>query len=256
MANLSEGISVVINTYNAAEQLPRALASAAGFDEIVVCDMESTDDTAAIARAAGARVVTFPKGDYNICEPARDFAIHSACHCWVLVLDADEAVPDALRQYLYDYIGRPDAADALSVPFTSMFMGRPSSDSGERHVRFFRQDKAAWPPTIHSHVQIDGRTEAVPASKGLHIEHFDNPTLARRIDKLNRYSDSEVPKRLGRHYGIASLMWRPWWFFFKKLVLKGAIRDGRRGLVQAYMEMMYQVALMGKQIEQTDKTTK
>ncbi|MDE5608209.1 MAG: glycosyltransferase family 2 protein [Muribaculaceae bacterium] len=244
-------ISVVINTYNAASQLGRALQSARGFDEIVVCDMESTDDTVALAESYGAKVVTFPKGDYNICEPARDFAIHSASCPWVLVIDADEAVPDTLREWLYGYIRRPDAADALSVPFASMFMGRFTSTRAERHVRFFRRDKAYWPPIIHSHVQIDGRTDKIPARRPLEIEHFDDPTLARRIDKLNRYSDNEVPKRLNRRYSTMSLLVRPWLFFFKMLILKGSIRDGRRGIIRAYMEMAYQIALLGKHFEQT-----
>ena len=43
-------ISVVINTYNAAKQLERTLESVTDFDEIVVCDMESTDHTLDIAR--------------------------------------------------------------------------------------------------------------------------------------------------------------------------------------------------------------
>ncbi|MDE6109591.1 MAG: glycosyltransferase family 2 protein [Muribaculaceae bacterium] len=246
-------ISVVINTWNAAAQLGRALESVRDFDEVVVCDMESTDGTVELARSYGARVVTFPKGDYNICEPARDFAIHSASHPWVLVVDADEAVPPALREWLYDYIRRPDAADALSVPFASMFMGRFTSTKAERHVRFFRRDKACWPPIIHSRVRIDGRTDKIPARRALEIEHFDDPSLARRFDKLNRYSDNEVPKRLTRRYSTLSLLVRPWWFFFKMLILKGSIRDGRRGIIRAYMEMVYQIALLGKHLEQTSK---
>ncbi len=38
-------ISVVINTYNASKFLARVLDSVKDFDEIVICDMESTDNT-------------------------------------------------------------------------------------------------------------------------------------------------------------------------------------------------------------------
>ena len=78
-------ISVAINTYNSAKYLPEVLDSLKGFDEVVVCDMESTDDTVDIALAHGCRVVTFPKGNINICEPARNTAIRSASNEWVLV---------------------------------------------------------------------------------------------------------------------------------------------------------------------------
>ena len=94
-------ISAVINTYNAGEHLEKVLEALKSFDEIVVCDMESTDNTLDIARRFGCKIVTFPRNNSNICEPARDFAIHSASNPWVLVVDADEIVPPSLKEYLY-----------------------------------------------------------------------------------------------------------------------------------------------------------
>ena len=81
-------ISVVINTYNARQHLAKVLESVKDFDEVVVCDMESTDDTVAIAEQYGCKVVTFPKGNHTCCEPARTFAIQSASNPWVFVVDA------------------------------------------------------------------------------------------------------------------------------------------------------------------------
>ena len=51
-------ISVVINTYNAERDLEQVLESVKLFDEVVVCDMESTDRTVEIARRRGCRIVT------------------------------------------------------------------------------------------------------------------------------------------------------------------------------------------------------
>ena len=79
-------ISVVINTYNAEQFLAQVLEAVKDFDETVVCDMESTDNTVEIAKSHGCRVVTFPKGEHRIVEPARDFAIHQASNDWVLVI--------------------------------------------------------------------------------------------------------------------------------------------------------------------------
>ena len=45
-------ISVVINTYNAEKFLQRVLDSVKDFDEVVICDMESTDHTVEIAQRA------------------------------------------------------------------------------------------------------------------------------------------------------------------------------------------------------------
>ena len=75
-------ISVVIQTYNSEQFLERVLNSVKEFDEIVVCDMYSTDRTIEIARKFDCKIVYHKKTDF--CEPARNFAIHSAtydCSC-------------------------------------------------------------------------------------------------------------------------------------------------------------------------------
>ena len=118
------GISVVINTYNASCHLQQVLDTVKGFDEVVVCDMESTDDTLDIAKRNGCKIVVFPRGSYQICEPARQTAIDAASCKWVLVVDADELVTPALKQYLYSLIGKENAPLGLYVPRKSRFMGR------------------------------------------------------------------------------------------------------------------------------------
>ena len=62
---MKNNISVVINTYNASKYLAQVLETAKSFDEIVVCDMESTDNTVEIANSYGAKVVTFPKANHK-----------------------------------------------------------------------------------------------------------------------------------------------------------------------------------------------
>ena len=123
MANEAK-ISVVINTYNAAQHLEEVVRAVAHFDEVLVCDMESTDDTVAIARRMGCRVVTFPKANHKSAEPARTFAIQSATWPWVLVVDADELVTPQLHDYLYRRISEPDCPHGLYIPRKGYFMHR------------------------------------------------------------------------------------------------------------------------------------
>ncbi len=243
-------ISVAINTYNSAKYLPEVLDSLKGFDEVVVCDMESTDDTVDIALAHGCRVVTFPKGNINICEPARNTAIQSASNEWVLVLDDDELITPPLYKYLYNRILSDGCPDGIEIPFVNKYMGKFDRNVSEYHVRFFRRDKVDWPEVIHSRPVVDGRVERVPGKeKGACILHINDAGIAERITKLNRYSDNEVPKRVHRKYGVVSMLFRPFWFFFKCYVLKGNIRYGRRGIVRAYFECMYQMAILAKVTE-------
>ena len=122
-------ISVVINTYNAEKFLKRVLDSVKDFDEIVVCDMESTDKTVAIAKEYGCKVVVFPKGDCVSAEPARTFAIQSATMKWVLVLDADELVTPELKEYLYEHISHITPVEPIDFRFCNPLsvVVRPSS---------------------------------------------------------------------------------------------------------------------------------
>ena len=75
-----------------------ARACGLGDCEVVVCDNASTDATAAIARAAGARVVTEP---HRQIARARNAAAAASSGRWLVWLDADAALPaDVLRATL------------------------------------------------------------------------------------------------------------------------------------------------------------
>lgn len=243
-------ISVVINTYNAERHLRKVLESVKDFDETVVCDMESTDDTVSIAMAHGCKVVTFVKGNISICEPARNFAIQSASNDWVLVVDADELVTRELREYLYARISEEECPDALYIPRRNMFLGRYAHSSPDYQLRFLRKDKTYWPPVIHRPPVIDGTVRHVPNNlPNVFLKHLDDACISDRIIKMNNYTNCEVGKRKNKSYGYVSMLSRPLWFFIRTYIVQGGFRDGMRGLIRAYMSGMYQIILMAKIIE-------
>jgi glycosyltransferase involved in cell wall biosynthesis len=85
-------LSVVVPAFNEEKVLPRSLAAIraamAAFDdaELIVCDNNSTDSTAAIAREAGARVVFEP---VNQISRARNTGARAASGDWIVFVDAD-----------------------------------------------------------------------------------------------------------------------------------------------------------------------
>lgn len=85
-------IAVVILTYNEAHHIGRAIASVEPFaSEVFVIDSGSTDQTVALAEAAGARVLTHPfVNQAQQFNWALDHAPISAD--WILRLDADEII--------------------------------------------------------------------------------------------------------------------------------------------------------------------
>ncbi len=245
------GISVVINTCNAARHLERVLRSVEAFDEVVVCDMESTDDTAEIARRHRCRVVTFPKGDCKSAEPARTFAIQSARCKWVLVVDADELVTTELRDYLYKRIASPDCPHGLWLPRVNHFMGHPLRCRYPDYIlRFFIREGTTWPPFVHTLPTVNGRQERVPTGRrDLALVHIANDHMATIVEKTNRYTDNEVEKKSAKRYGMAALLWRPAWRFFKAYVLKRGFMDGREGFIYACYEALYQFVMVSKMME-------
>lgn len=250
---MNEGnrISVVINTRNAAQHLQQVLDAVRGFDEVLVCDMESSDATVSIAEVNGCRVVTFPKADHKSAEPARTFAIQQASCPWVLVVDADEIVTPELRDYLYRRIADPDCPAGLYIPRLNRFMLRYTrSISYDRQLRFFKREGTVWPPYVHTFPTVEGRTERIPASaKNVRFIHLADETIADLVRKTDAYTDGEMQKRASKHYGAGALIGRPAWRFFRNYILKLGFRDGLPGLVRAGMDAFYQFVLVAKMIE-------
>ena len=243
-------ISVVINTYNAEQHLEKVLESVKAFDEIVVCDMESTDHTLDIARKYGCKIVTFPKADHKSAEPARTFAIQSASNKWVLVVDADEIITPELRETLYAQIAKPDCPEGLYIPRKNMFMSMFVRDFHyDYQFRFFIREGTEWPPYVHTFPKVQGRVEKLKAGNDACMLHLMDETMHEYMAKMNQYTDNEVEKKRDKGYGVGALLWRPFWRFFKKYFMDGSYRMGTRGLIRAMMAAVYQFILVSKIIE-------
>lgn len=244
-------ISVVINTYNASRHLRQVLDAVKEFDEILVCDMESTDDTLAIAREYGCKIITFPRKQYNIVEPARDFAIRQASCPWILVVDADEIVTPELKEYLYSVIQKPDCPAGIYIPRKNYFMGKFMHCHYPDHIlRFFKKEGTVWPPVIHVAPVVQGELYKIPKRRmELAFVHLANDSVSDIVRKTNQYTENELEKKSNKHYGLWAFFYRPFFRFFKAYILKGGIRDGRAGFIKACLEGYYQFVMLAKKAE-------
>jgi len=118
----SDRFSVLVLTLNEERDLPRCLESIADCDDIVVLDSGSTDGTAAIARAAGARVYVRPFDNF---AGQRNFAQReiSFRHRWVFHLDADEKFTPELAAECRTATAREDV-DGFFVAPRMLWEGR------------------------------------------------------------------------------------------------------------------------------------
>lgn len=245
-------ISVVINTYNAEKHLGAVLESAKKFDEIVICDMESSDNTLSIAREYGCKIVTFEKGEHHSAEPARTFAIQSASSEWVLVVDADELIPEELKNYLYTCIQTPDCPAGIYIPRKNYFMGKfMHCHYPDYLLRFFRREGTVWPPYVHTFPIVQGRVEKIAKHQHhLAFVHLANDGVRDIVRKTNQYTENEIEKKKKKRYGAMALLHRPLFRFFKLYILKGGIRDGKEGFIKASLEGHYQFIMVAKILEE------
>ena len=246
-------ISVVIHTYNASRYLQRVLDSVKDFDEIIICDMESTDSTLDIARSMGCRILSVPKKNYTIPEPYRDYAIHSASYEWVLVVDADELVTPGLKDFLYDHISKPDAEPGVRIPrMNYVFNQFQSSTYPDYQLRFMFRDKAHWPNRIHSLPDVDGEVLTIPSGrKDLAFRHLQS-NMRDQITRMNYYTDNELARRRTKKASLWRLWLEPKFRFFKSYVMKGGFRNGTSGYILAKRGAFYRYALLSKLFEEQE----
>ncbi|PWB83558.1 MAG: glycosyl transferase [Methylocystaceae bacterium] len=187
--SLLDQISVLILTYNEEPNIGRTLAALARFTDIVVLDSGSTDRTRDIvARFPNARLVT-----RSFDEHATQWN-HGLQNCgierpWVLALDADYLLPDAL----VDEIAALQPADAQAgyeVAFRYCIHGRRLSASlYPGHVVLYRRDQARYVQEGHTQrVVVEGWIGALRAR----IDHDDRKPLARWLSSQQRYARLEA----------------------------------------------------------------
>lgn len=187
----SERITACIVCRNEADRLGPCLESAA-WAEIVVLDMESTDGSAALARAHGAKVVT--REPVPIVELVRNEVAALAVGDWVLVLDPDERVTPGLARALQAAAARDDV-DAVVVPRMNLDFGYPPSHPLQRfepQLRMYRRSRVSWPaaPNLLPIVP-EAQLHRIPARDDLVLVHDRSRTVAEVIERVLRYAPAQ-----------------------------------------------------------------
>ncbi len=234
-------ISLIVLTYNEAAHIARCLDSVSFAAEKIVVDCGSQDDTSAIARAHGARVVEQPWLGFGA---QRNFATTLAAHEWILALDADEALSPQLAMELEEGLASLlDSDDAVGVLHrTAWFMGRPlrwyRPLVRERKARVYHRARARWSDVrVHESLVYDGHERLFQSP----LLHDLDPTLVHRQLKSLRYAELKALDWREHSHKRSPWAW-PFVFcltFLKDYLLRLAILDGARGWVLAWMAADY-----------------
>jgi glycosyltransferase involved in cell wall biosynthesis len=274
-------LTVIIPALNEAENLPAALASVAWADELIVVDSQSTDETARVASAAGAAVVQFSWEPGRPRKKAWALANLEPRNDWVFILDADERVPDVLRDEIAAAI-ESDDVDGWYVDRELVFMGRRLHCFNPNwNLRLFRRGRArvedlgldelagTGDVEVHEHVIVEGRRDFLHAR----LLHDDYRGLTPWLDRHNRYATWEAHlyrrfrtepigvgvmgflalnplerKRVLRRVWVR-LPCRPLLRFFVWFVLRRGFLDGRAGFTFCVLMAHYEFIIGAKMRE-------
>jgi glycosyltransferase involved in cell wall biosynthesis len=229
---LAPSLSVIVITCNESARLRACLESVAFADELVVVDSGSTDDTVAIARAMGARVLETP--DWPGFGPQKNRALDLATGDWIFSIDADERVTSRLRAAIESAIAQ-GGFPGYSVSRYSSYCGQYMNHSGwypDRVVRLVRRGSGRFSDSlVHESLCVQG---AVGRLEGelLHESYSDFDSV---LDKINRYSSAGAQglHNRGVRGSFGKALGHGLWAFLRTYVFKRGFLDGRLGLALA-----------------------
>ena len=228
----SLGLSVIIITKNEARHIEACLASVAFADEVIVLDSGSTDGTIDIAKRCGAQVHVV--ADWPGFGPQKNRALDLANHAWVLSIDADERVTEALEHEIVAVLLNP-IESAYQIPRLSEFCGQAIRHSGwwpDHVLRLFKRESARFSDVpVHEKVVTKDRVGTLKAS----LLHFPYPDLDALILKINRYSSdaATMMANKGKRTSVFGALGHAFWTFIRIYFLRRGFLDGRYGLVLA-----------------------
>ncbi len=226
-----------MSSRNEAHLLGRCLDSIAFCAELIVVDVDSSDDTVAVAEHHGARVIRH--GYVPIAEAARVAIAPQARYDWILVVDPDEVVPPAPAEEVAKLLPVvPADVAAVDAPRQYLFAGRPLQGTvwggANRRRLLVRRTAVTLTPAIWGGMTIhDGyRVLDLPFTPETAIAHYWAESYRELFARHRRYLRLERRDRAnaGEVTGWRAVLTMPgrefWWSF----VVKRGYLDGLTGL--------------------------
>jgi len=254
-------VSVVILTLNEEANIRGAIESCSWSDDVCVLDSGSTDRTAEIARAAGARVFVNPFKSFGA---QRNWAIDNIPlkHDWVFHLDADERFTPELVREMSELLARsPDEAGfyvANQMILDGAWIKRASGYPAYQ-MRLFHKGRMRFGD--HGHGQREATNGKIGTLKHPYVHYNFSKGMEEWRARHDRYSTLEAKEILAARASGAGVSWsglfsrdgmvrrralkglaarmpmRAQVRWLHMMFLKGAILDGPAG--RKYAGMLY-----------------
>lgn len=226
-------LTIIIPTYNEADNLKELLPLVEWADELLIVDSFSTDETIPIAESYGARIL---QRSYQNSANQKNWTIPQAQHEWIFLIDADERPSIALIQEIKAILAEPvnrEMPMAYWVARQNIFMGKLIRFSGWQNdavIRFFHRDHCRYEEkAVHAEII----TTAKVAKLKHQLIHYTYKSMSHFLAKMERYAYWSAKDHLTKTPRITffHLHIKPAFRFFKHYILKQGFRDGKVGYI-------------------------
>lgn len=225
-------LSCVILTHNNEESIGSLLETLYWCDEKIVVDDLSTDDTREIAKKYDAVVIKHSLQDDFAAQ--RNIGLLKAKGDWVLFLDTDEKISDALREDIVHTLQASGNTIGYYFFRKDVVFGRELHFGETKNIRLLRlarKEAGKWKRAVHEVWDVRGEVKTFTTPL-LHIPH---PTVRSFLAKINRYTtiNARMLYREGKRSNRCSICLYPLAKFFVNYICKCGFLDGNAGFVHA-----------------------
>ncbi len=230
-------ISVAMIVKDGARTLKRSLESLKDFDDVVVYDNGSKDESIKIA-SSFPNVRLF-EGEFLGFGATKNRAVGFTKHDWVLILDADEVVDAKLSNALKD--ATLSKKTIYQIRFQAFYKELKINYCGwnnQKIRRLFNKTVTRFNDNyVHETIKNEGLS--VKLFEHGHIEHYSYHSLSDFILKADRYSSLYAKNNVGKKKSSPTkAFFNATYSFIKTYFFKRGFLDGWVGLVISYSHMI------------------
>jgi len=239
-------ISCVIITFNEGKNIRRCLDALKWCDEIIVVDSGSTDETLEICKGFHSKI---HHKKFNGYGEQKRFAVSLAENDWILNIDADEVVSDALKNEIIAEFNKSEVDFAgFYLQRSLYFLGRRfnyGKESKEYYLRLFNKNHGNFSEDkVHEKVIVDGKTKKLTKE----LEHHSYTSLHQYFEKFNSYTTkaSEELFEKGKKKNLILTIFSFPAYFLKNYLLNGNFLNGIQGFLWALFSSFYPIVKYAK----------
>lgn len=236
-------ISAIILAKNEERNIEKCLAGLKWCNEIIVIDDDSTDLTPDLAKKSGAQVIS--RKLINFSEQ-RNYGLTLVKNDWVLFIDADEIVSEALSQEILNAIADRNV-NGFSLKREDVLWGKKIKFGDGRKlkaIRLGKKNKGKWVGDVHEVWKITQPTRELRTK----LIHYPHQSISEFLTEINNYSTLRAHElaREGKKSSALSIIFYTKGKFIDNYLLKLGFLDGVPGLIRALMMSYYSFLVRAK----------